>query len=299
MRFVTSLSFDQTDAIRSLAGEAAERDGVAPLSEDTLLTLVRTPEPGVSGPRHLLLERDERLEGYAFLGSDGSSELVVRPGARRQGLGRALLDTVLAAAPAARVWAHGNLPGAQALSQATGLRIVRELWQMALDTTTHPPTPVALPDGFTSRSFQPGQDEEAWLQVNRLAFAHHPEQGRMTLADLRDRMAQPWFDAAGLILVEDTATAALAASHWTKIEPPGSTGEVYVVAVHPSYQGRGLGASVTGLGLEHLVARGVRVVHLYVEGDNVPAIATYQRQGFERSAVDVMYARAVDPGLTP
>ena len=63
-----------------------------------------------------------------------------------------------------------------------------------------------------------------------------------------------------------------------------------VIGVDPDYQGRGLGVTTTLLGLRHLRARGVQTVTLYVDGDNEAAIATYHRLGFERSAVDVMYA---------
>lgn len=283
-----SLAPEQASAVESLAATAEAADGVAPLSEATLLGLRRP------GTEHRLLTQDERVVAYAGTQDDGSAELVVHPSHRRAGLGRRLLDEVLAATPDAKVWAHGDLPGAQALARATGLDVVRELWRMSLDTEAHPPTPAALPDGFVARSFVPGQDDEAWLRVNAAAFVDHPEQGRMTQADLDDRKAQPWFDAAGLVLVEDVTgeTPVLAASHWTKVEDAGSCeGEVYVVAVAPTHQGRGLGRAVTWLGLEHLLDVGVRTVHLYVEGDNAPAIATYRGQGFTRSAHDVMYAR--------
>src|SRR5690606_38295065 len=64
-----------------------------------------------------------------------SGELCVHPGRRRQGLGRRLLDAVLDDVPTVALWAHGNLPGAQALARSAGLRVTRELWQMALDLT--------------------------------------------------------------------------------------------------------------------------------------------------------------------
>ena len=86
----------------------------------------------------------------------------------------------------------------------------------------------------------------------------------------------------------------MAGFHWTKEHrDPGAepVGEVYVLAVDPAYQGRGLGPALTLAGLQHLRSRGLSTVMLYVDGDNAPAIATYRRLGFERVALDVMYAR--------
>ncbi|HEX7462381.1 MAG TPA: mycothiol synthase [Dermatophilaceae bacterium] len=165
---------------------------------------------------------------------------------------------------------------------------------------------VDLPDGFRSRQFIVGQDEDAWLRVNARAFADHAEQGGMTRHDLDLRIAEPWFDASGFILIEDTrgAVPTLAASHWTKILPAAgpavnpTQGEVYVVGVDPAYQGLGLGRAVTVLGLAHLRERGVTEAMLYVEADNVAAVATYSRLGFTRFAVDVMYSRSI-PAQVP
>jgi mycothiol synthase len=144
------------------------------------------------------------------------------------------------------------------------------------------------------RTFEPGRDEEAWVAVNAAAFAHHPEQGRMTVSDLRQRMAEPWFDPAGFFLAERDGE--LLGFHWTKVHPSrpeheGRVGEVYVLGVSPTAQGLGLGTALTATGLHHLRDRGLDTVILYVEADNEPAIAVYQKLGLRRASVDAMYER--------
>ena len=67
-------------------------------------------------------------------------------------------------------------------------------------------------------------------------------------------------------------------------------GEVYVVGVHPAYQGRGLAGPLTGLGLAHLRERGCTEVILYVDGENAPARATYERAGLSVQTTDRVYA---------
>jgi mycothiol synthase len=81
--------------------------------------------------------------------------------------------------------------------------------------------------------------------------------------------------------------------HWTKQHSP-DLGEVYVVAIAPEAQGRGIGGVLTLAGLHHLAGLSVAEVLLYVESDNEPAIALYSGLGFGHAARDthVMYRRA-------
>jgi mycothiol synthase len=316
IRLADTVSPDERGQVRQLRDRAANVDGVSPLSEQFLLDLASPP----GRVRHVLAYAAERVVGYAQLAdvaaSTASAELVVDPGSRRHGVGRQLLDRVLTEADGARIWAHGNLPAAAALASAADLTAVRELHKMlrGLVPADAEPSATALPDGFRARTFVRGKDEQAWLATNAAAFAHHPEQGRITLADLEERMTLPWFDPAGFILVEaDDAPGEVAAFHWTKVEPteahgraPGgeareashSTGEVYVVGVHPAYQGRGLGRPVTALGLAHLARIGLPRVVLYVDGDNGAAMRTYSGLGFRSIMVDVMYSRTVHQPLS-
>lgn len=303
----------QSAEVLALAVRTSMHDGVRPLSEQTVLDLRRlhSATAAETPTKHLLVqdrpgEVDARLLGYAHVepSAGPSVELVVNPEHRRQGVGTALVRRILQLWPGARLWAHGDLPGARALAARLGLDPVRDLWQMSrpLSGEWSELPDVPLPDGFAVRHFEVGRDEQAWLQVNARSFAAHPEQGRTTAADLAERIAEPWFDPSGFLLIEDRREPTgprpppLAAFHWTKVEPaePGHStptgGEVYVLGVDPDYQGMGLGKVATVLGLRHLRARGLDAVTLYVDGDNAAAIATYHRLGFERSAIDVMYA---------
>jgi mycothiol synthase len=278
--------------LRGLWSRAAEADGVGAVSEAFRLA-VGTPRDGVV---HLLrYAADGALAGYAQVAGAGTpdavAELVVDPAHRRRGHGRALLDEALAQG-ALSVWAHGMLPAADALARAAGLEMTRSLHLMRRSLSEEDSSDPVLPEGFSVRAFVPGEDDETWVRLNAAAFARHPEQGRLTVADLHERMAQPWFDPAGLLLVVEDATGAVVAFHWTKVEPGAAVGEVYVVGVDPAHQGRGLGGPVTRLGLAHLARLGLGEVELYVDGDNTAARRTYERLGFADAAVDGQYTLA-------
>ena len=278
--------------LSALWSRAARADSVGAVSEAFRLA-VGPPRDGVV---HLLrYAGDGTLVGYAQVAGAGTpdavAELVVDPSHRRRGHGRALLDAALAEGTRS-VWAHGMLPAAEALTRAAGLETTRSLHRMTRPLSSADATDPALPQGFSVRTFVPGQDDETWVLLNAAAFANHPEQGRLTVGDLHERMAQPWFDAAGFLLVVEEATGQVVAFHWTKVEPGSPIGEVYVVGVDPAHQGRGLGGPLTGLGLAHLARRGLAEVELYVDGDNTAARRTYERLGFTDATVDGQYTRA-------
>jgi mycothiol synthase len=289
-------------AVRDLAAEATTADGVAALSEASRLAL----GPGSpAGTRHLLAECAERIVGYAQVWPDDSVELVVAPDRRREGVGGALWRAATAAG-GARVWAHGDLPAARRLAASSGLVAVRSLLKMGRSLTPADRTPRPLPAGYAATTYADRERHvddpvDELQELNAAAFADHPEQGGLTVTDLRARMAEPWFDPRGLILVLDESAAPgrsgePVAFHWTKVEsgqdPDPRVGEVYVVGVHPTHQGRGLAGPLTDLGLAHLATRGCTDVILYVDGENIPARATYERAGLRVLTTDRVYASA-------
>lgn len=281
--------------VLALASAAGDTDGADPLDEHVLLRLRDPDAPAV----HLVARADDgTLTGYAHLDTTDpvggiGVELVVHPAYRRRGTGRALARGVLASATGPlRAWAHGDHPSAAALAVDLGFARARVLWQLRRPLAAPLGEP-RLPDGVALRAFRPGADDTAWLALNARAFAEHSEQGRWTSDDLRVRLAESWFDPAGFLLAEETATGRLLGFHWTKVhERPGSAriGEVYVLGVEPTAHGGGLGRALTTAGLAHLRdKRGLDRVMLYVDDSNTGAVALYERLGFARWSAHINY----------
>ncbi|RCG31731.1 mycothiol synthase [Sphaerisporangium album] len=284
------LDDQEVTGVIALVDAAAEADSVSPLNEHVMLRLRYGAD---AGTRALLAYDGDALAGFAHLDppdSEGATgELVVHPAHRRRGVGRRLLESALAESGGRlRLWTHGDHPGAGRLATALGFTRARSLWRMRRPLAD-PLPPAVLPDGVRLRAFEPGADEDAWLAVNARAFAHHPEQGAWTADDLLRREREPWFDPSGFFLA--VRGDRIVGFHWTKVHDDEAEpiGEVYVVGVDPSEQGGGLGRALTIAGLEHLRSRGLAQVILYVDEDNPSAVRLYERLGFTRFAVDVMY----------
>lgn len=259
-------------AVDEIVHAATAADGAAPVDEATLIALA-------DGQGELRLDAG----GFAHVHA-GELALVVHPDARGQGVATKLLTGLDPGALLA--WSHGNHPAAARLAERHGWERVRDLWVMRL-----PATPVAAPEveGVAIRGFEPDDAAEV-VRINAAAFADHPEQGEMDLANLSRRMAEPWFEPEGL-LVADTGRGLLG-FHWTK-RHSSAQGEVYVLGVDPAAQGRGLGRALTLAGLAHLAGLGVSEVILYVESSNVAAVNLYTGLGFTHHPADthVQYRR--------
>lgn len=272
---------DELATIDAVRRACLAEDGQDPLDEAAEL---RLKHHGLDDVDHWV-----EAEGFALV-RDDEVDLAVAPSARGQGLGRRLAEQALDRAGPLTAWSHGDHPAAARLAAAYGFRRARDLWVMRRPTAL-PLPPVAPPEGVTVRGYAGEADAAPLLRVNAAAFADHPEQGTLDATGLAERMAEPWFDPAGLLLAVDD-DGELLGFHWTK-RHDADHGEVYVVGISPTAQGRGIGRVLTVAGLRHLADHGVAEVHLYVEADNRPAVALYAGLGFDHAEKDshVQYLR--------
>lgn len=287
------------DALTRLLEAASAADGHRALGEHKWLDLVQGGRAGFAG----FIAREtahRRVIGYAQI-SRGEShswavEYVVHPDWRdpdhglRSDLVRAALDEIAQQGGGhVHVWIPKPTPADDAVAEAAGLRRGRDLFQMRR------PLPVErMHASLATRPFRPGGDEERWLAVNNRAFRGHPEQGVWTLETMAEREQQDWFDPDGFLLHE--VGADLAGFCWTKVHDEEQLGEIYVIAVNPDYQGRGLGKQLVLAGLDYLAGKGLPTAMLYVDRDNVEARGLYKALGFSDDHVDRAYTADVAPG---
>ena len=143
-----------------------------------------------------------------------------------------------------------------------------------------PVTPVA--HNFHIITFDTQLHPKPWLELNNRIFSTHPDQGNWAMADLENRMHEPWFDPHGFFLcIMDKKIVGFC---WTKIhqdlvnkEP---IGELYVIGVDPAHSGKGIGKALCTQGLIYLKNKGITQGMLYVDEDNEAGKGLYKTLGF-------------------
>jgi mycothiol synthase len=131
-------------------------------------------------------------------------------------------------------------------------------------------------------TFDPEIHSEAWLDLNNLIFTKHPDQGNWVIADLENRMSEPWFDPNGFFLCVHKGK--IAGFCWTKIHRDfvnqDPIGELYVIGVDSAHSGKGIGKAICTEGLIYLKEKGIKQAMLYVDDDNEAGKGLYKTLGF-------------------
>jgi mycothiol synthase len=295
------------DRVLGLVASVTDHDGVPPLAEHVLLHL---RHGGDIADSHFLAEISGQLAGYAHLDltdviEGPSAEIVVSAEFRNKGIGSALLQAVKeVAGDRLRLWSHGDLPGAQVIAERHGFQRVRTVVQMR--RSLGDPIPEIDPS-IAIRSFLVGLDEPAWLSLNNIAFAGHPEQADWSERDFQIRRQESWFEPTGFLIAE--MDGEMAGFCWTKVHGGHShqhsptdpihdhdpIGEIYIMGVSPKFRQRGVGRAVTIAGLRYLRYQGIYSAMLYVDSSNASAMKLYQSLGFTEWGRDVLYRYTLVP----
>ena len=143
------------------------------------------------------------------------------------------------------------------------------------------PPKVQLPDGYTIRTYQPG-DEARFYEV--MALAGWP--------GWNDEKLRPWLSRIlpdGWFMIIDEASDEIVATamclHNYKETHPFQ-GELGWLACDPAHTGKGLGAVVSAAVTARFIAAGDKRICLYTEGYRLPALKTYLKLGY----VPLLYA---------
>jgi mycothiol synthase len=290
------LAGSERAALATLVARVTAASDHPPLPDPELLAVTQGTQ---SGGRAVLTGHDGGLTGAAllFFERDGSVSLhlVVDPADRTGRDAAALVEQAVELAPPGapvHLWAMAAGPADDALAADHGFSPERDLLQMRLPLPLDPAV-VAASRPIATRPFEPGRDEEAWVDTNNRAFAGHPEQGGWTVAMLRERMAAAWVDLEGFLVADDPSGPGFIGSCWTKVhrDHVPVLGEIYVISVDPRHHGQGWGRSLTVAGLVSLAQRGVPVGMLYVDATNEVGVGLYRALGFEVDHIDRSYRR--------
>ena len=184
--------------------------------------------------------------------------------------------------PTIELWARPTSTDHNHVAETHALTSHRQLFQMRLTST---PETQSLIDPLvvTTEPFKKADITEL-VAVNNRAFVDHPDQGTLTAKKFHELSQQSWFDPEGIRLHK--IDGKMAAFCWTKVHTKTQMGELYVVAVDPSFQGQGLGKAIASAGIHWLQQQRIEKIMLYVEASNTPALGTYNKLSFTTVRVD-------------
>ena len=151
-----------------------------------------------------------------------------------------------------------------------------------------------LPEGVSLRPFVSGADEAALANVQNAAF-----EGSFGFAPNTPEQIAGYVEMRGApddILIAEDSSGDVIGYVWTSVteskdDSGESTGMIEMTGVLPSQRGRGVGSAVIAAGLRYLRERGVSVIDLEVDGENVSARRIYKDLGFKKMGEQFWYEK--------
>jgi mycothiol synthase len=216
----------------------------------------------------------------------------VHPDYRRRGLGTDLYDRFVKLAEEAGAASMHITPNSEAnllieFLERRGFELDRYFWAMRLPAE-QPIEPPSMPEGFTVRTFVPGQDEPLWLKARNVTFADHYGSVERTLEEITHLAHEEHFKPEGLFFAfEGGDEEKLAGFCYNGIDPREAerlgyrVGHVHSLGTVPEYRRRGVGRGLLLYSINYLRPL-TDVIELGVEGKNRLALPLYENVGFRQ-----------------
>ena len=137
------------------------------------------------------------------------------------------------------------------------------------------PPEVHVPDGYTLRTYQPGDEADFYKVMDLAGFK-----------DWDDETLRPWLFKIlpdGWFLIVHAASGEIVATAMANHNPQELhpfAGELGWVAAHPEHAGNGLGLAVCASVVQRLLKAGYRTLYLNTDDWRLPAIKIYLKLGF-------------------
>ena len=271
---------------------------------DAIALAQRFRQPGVRTEEECLVAvAGGALVGYGLCLRVGESDQymadgVVHPAWRRRGVGRALLERMLAGARQAGascldLRAREDESAALGLARALGFERVRVWERMWLEPLRVPA--FGFPAGYGWRNLRPQRDQAAYVELVNETLADHWGVGPITVERVAFQVSQPSFRPGDIIfathqgeIVGVSAARMLERRIGSRLLSVAHLGPVGVRAGH---RGLGLGHALVAATLRHARRRQIQAAELDVDETNAVAIHVYEDCGFERQFRILWYRR--------
>jgi mycothiol synthase len=238
------------------------------------------------------------------------SDGIVHPEWRHQGVGYRLMESLYHRAQERmaeidegpvyfRASARDVEADRQALFESLGMERVRYFVNLARPIDNGLP-PVAVPDGYRLRRFEPERDLETVWQVDNLAFQDHWGFAGFPFEEFQHWVHEPHFRPELWLLAEEEATGQVVGIGLNKIDPDWiaqterQEGYVNTLGVLREHRQQGLGTALLAQSLRILRQAGMEAAHLHADAENLTgAVRIYERLGFKLRKTQVAYRKVM------
>jgi mycothiol synthase len=294
--------------------------GVDDMTENTVRVMWTAPQVNLAEDARLVLAPDGQIAGYGSVWglfepyTQINTFVRIHPDHQHHGLEAAVLDwaeehvqqaAFAKAAAGTRICLTAYRPtedtlGLAAYEQA-GFTTARYSYRMRINLDGTPPSAV-WPEGITVRSFVPGQDEEAVIQVQQAAFRDHwgyvVTSVEEDLKMLRHWMTDPDFDPDLWLLAWAGERLVGISLNMAYLDEDPDMGWIQTLGVLREYRQRGIARALLLHAFDQYRQRGRKRAGLGVDTQNLTgALRLYESVGMRPYRTTRILEKELRPGV--